>query len=303
MTPLKKYIWLVDTLMRAGDTGLTIKQISDAFEYADEISNGEKYNGRTFHRHRNEVKDIFGIDIECYQKGSDFRYRIADSGGNDHLRRWLLDSIAVNRIVSDSKDTAQYISIESTNTEHLPVVLQALKEQHLVEFDYNPYWSDSAVHYFDFQPYAVKMFERRWYLIGRYKKDMPHKIFALDRISHLEIKEETFRRDSNFNLEEMFDGVFGIIVGDDDVESIWLKVEANQANFLRSLPLHRSQMELSSKNKDYAIFALRVRPTFDLRQKILSLGSAVEVLKPESLREEMREEVRRMSKMYQADAI
>lgn len=78
MTPLKKYIWLVDTLMRAGDTGLTIRQISDAFEYADEIGNGEKYNGRTFHRHRNEVKDIFGIEIECYQKGADFRYRIAD---------------------------------------------------------------------------------------------------------------------------------------------------------------------------------------------------------------------------------
>ena len=90
MTPLKKYIWLVDTLMRAGDTGLTIRQISDAFEYADEIGNGEKYNGRTFHRHRNEVKDIFGIEIECYQIGADFRYRIADSGSNDHFRRWLL---------------------------------------------------------------------------------------------------------------------------------------------------------------------------------------------------------------------
>ena len=87
------------------------------------------------------------------------------------------------------------------------------------------------------------------------------------------------------------------------MESIWLKVEAHQANYLRSLPLHRTQTELPCKDKDYAIFALRVRPTLDLRQKILSLGSAVEVLKPESLREEMREEVRRMSKMYQADAI
>lgn len=130
---------------------------------------------------------------------------------------------------------------------------------------------------------------------------MPHKIFALDRISQFEIKEETFRRDPDFDLEEMFVGVFGIFVGDNDVESIWLKVEANQANYLRSLPLHRSQMELFSKNKDYAIFALRVRPTFDLRQKILSLGSAVEVLKPESLREELREEARKMVAMYQDD--
>ena len=112
MTPLKKYIWLVDTLMRAKDTGLTIKQISDAFEYADEISNGEKYNGRTFHRHRDEVRDIFGIDIECYSASGQYRYRIADSEDNDYFRRWLLDSIAVNRIISDNKDAARYISIE-----------------------------------------------------------------------------------------------------------------------------------------------------------------------------------------------
>ena len=122
-------------------------------------------------------------------------------------------------------------------------------------------------------------------------------------MTNVVLQEENFKRDPKFDLEKMFSGSYGIIVEDIPVESIWLKVEAHQANYLRSLPLHHSQMELNSKSEDYAIFALRVRPTFDLRQKILSLGSAVEVLKPESLREEMREEVRCMSKMYQADAI
>ncbi len=295
MTTLKKYIWLVETLMRAGDTGLTLNQISDAYQHDEEVSNGEKYNGRTFHRHRKEVKEIFGIEIEC---GADWRYRIADNGDNDYFRRWLMDSIAVNRIVSDSRDTAQYISIESANTEHLPAVLQALKEQYLVEFDYKPYWADTATHYFNFQPHAVKMYERRWYLIGRFKTDMAHIIFALDRVSNFEIKEETFRRDPGFNLEEMFDGVFGITIGDGEVESIWLKVDARQANYLRSLPLHRSQMELR-RNDEYSIFALRVRPTFDLRQRILSLGSTAEVLKPETLRDEMREEAQKMVEKYQ----
>lgn len=298
MTPLKKYIWLVDTLMRAKDTGLTIKQISDAFEYADEISNGEKYNGRTFHRHRDEVRDIFGIDIECYSASGQYRYRIADSGSNDYFRRWLLDSIAVNRVVSDSKEIAQYISIEKANTEHLPVVLLAMKEQCKVEFDYKPYWAESATHYFNFQPHAIKMFERRWYLIGRYKKDMPHIILALDRISQLEIKEETFRRDPDFNLEEMFYGAFGITLGEGNVESVWLKVEAHQAKYLRSLPLHRSQMELTCRQEGYALFALRVKISYDLKQRILSLGSTVEVLKPESLRNEIKEEAKALVAKY-----
>lgn len=301
MNPLKKYIWLVDTLMRARYTGLTIKQVSDKYEYDDEISNGEKYNGRTFHRHRKEVKDIFGIEIECYSNGSEYRYRIADNGDNDYFRRWLMDSIAVNRIICDSKDIAQYISIENTNTEYLPAVLQAMKEQRKLEFYYKPYWTDTATHYFDFQPHAIKMFERRWYLIGHYKQDMPFIILALDRIEQLEIKEETFHRNPDFDLEEMFDGVFGITIDEGEVESVLLKVEANQANYLRSLPLHRSQIELTSSDEGYVLFELRVRSSFELRQRILSLGSTVEVLKPESLRNEIREEAKAMVAKYKED--
>lgn len=301
MTPLKKYIWLVDTVMRAGEKGLTLRQIAERYEQDENISDGEPYARRTFQRHRDEVLDLFGIEIECYSDGSEYRYRIADNSSNDYFRRWLLDSIAVNRIVTDSREVARYISIESTNNTALPIVLEALKDLRLVNFDYKPYRKESSTHYFNFQPHALKMFERRWYLIGRYHKT--HRIFALDRMTNVVLQEENFKRDPKFDLEKMFSGSYGIIVEDIPVESIWLKVEAHQANYLRSLPLHRSQMELNSKSEDYAIFALRVRPTFDLRQKILSLGSAVEVLKPESLREEMREEVRRMSKMYQADAI
>lgn len=301
MTPLKKYIWLVDTVMRAGEKGLTLRQIAERYEQDENISDGEPYARRTFQRHRDEVLDLFGIEIECYSDGSEYRYRIADNGGNDYFRRWLLDSIAVNRIVTDSREVARYISIESTNNTALPIVLEALKDLRLVNFDYKPYRKESSTHYFNFQPHALKMFERRWYLIGRYHKT--HRTFALDRMTNVVLQEENFKRDPKFDLEKMFSGSYGIIVEDIPVESIWLKVEAHQANYLRSLPLHRTQTELPCKDKDYAIFALRVRPTLDLRQKILSLGSAVEVLKPESLREEMREEVRRMSKMYQADAI
>lgn len=300
MTPLKKYIWLVDTVMRAGEKGLTLRQIAERYEQDENISDGEPYARRTFQRHRDEVLDLFGIEIECYSDGSEYRYRIADNSSNDYFRRWLLDSIAVNRIVTDSREVARYISIESTNNTALPIVLEALKDLRLVNFDYKPYRKESSTHYFNFQPHALKMFERRWYLIGRYHET--HRTFALDRMTNVVLQEENFKRDPKFDLEKMFSGSYGIIVEDIPVESIWLKVEAHQANYLRSLPLHRSQMELNSKSEDYAIFALRVRPTFDLRQKILSLGSAVEVLKPESLREEMREEVRRMSKMYQADA-
>lgn len=296
MTPLKKYIWLVDTLMRAGDKGLTIEQIGDLWDRDDEMHDTGAFARRSFHRHRNEIADLFGIEIESYNNGHEFRYRIADDGRNDYFRRWLMDSIAVNRIAADCREVAQYIAVEPVHDAALPMLLQALKEQRMVSFDYQPYWKESATHYFNFQPHALKVFERRWYLIGRYHDT--HRIFALDRMSWVELEENTFKRDLDFSMEDMFAGTYGIIVDEKiPVESIRLKVDAYQANYLRSLPLHSSQHELR-RTDEYSIFSLRVRPTYDFRQKLLSLGSTVEVLKPESLRDEMENEIKAMLSRY-----
>ena len=56
-----------------------------------------------------------------------------------------------------------------------------------------------------------------------------------------------------------------------------------------------------TRNEEYSVFSVRVRPTFDFRQQLLSLGSRVEVLKPESLRAEMKEEIASMLSKYTHD--
>lgn len=298
MTPLKKYIWLVGTLMRSGEKGLTMEQIGDRWDADDEMHDNGAFARRSFHRHRKEIEELFGIEIESYGNGREFRYRIADSGKNGYFRQWMLNSIAVNQIVTDSHEVAQYIAIEKSHTDPLPDILQAMKEMRMMEFDYGAYWRDHVKRYTDFRPYALKMFERRWYVVGKYAADMPYRIFALDRISNLEIQKETYTRDPDFDVEELFKDSYGIILGDDlEVESVWIKVDAFQANYLRSLPLHRSQIELR-RNEEYSLFAVRVRPTLDFRQRLLSLGSTVEVLKPESLRAEMKEEIAAMLSRY-----
>ena len=197
----------------------------------------------------------------------------------------------------NSKDMARYIGLENSYTGYLSVLLQAMKDNSMIRFDYMPYWSEELRHLFCFEPHALKMFEHRWYLIGRYGNN-EHRIYALDRISKLEIQEETFQRDARFNLTEMFEDTYGIIIDDKPAERILLKVEAYQANYLRSLPLHSSQYE-KEKNNDYSVFSLRLRPTFDFRQKLLSFGSSVEVLEPERLRNEMKEEAYLLLRKYQ----
>lgn len=298
MTPLKKYIWLVDTLMRAGEKGLTLEQVADRWNADDEMHDEGAFAKRSFHRHRNEIKDLFGIEIESYGNGHEFRYRIADDGKNDYFKRWMMSSIAVNRIVTDSQDLAQYIALESYHDAPLSTLLQAMKEQRMVSFTYNPFWAEKPILFFNFMPHALKMFERRWYLIGCYGSHKEQRIYALDRISDCELQEDTYRRDAKFNLTKMFDGVYGITIGEElPVESIWLKVEPYQAHYLRSLPLHTSQHEIGERD-GHPVFSLRVQPSSDLKRELLSMGRKVEVLKPESLRKEMQEEIKAMREIY-----
>ena len=85
MNVLKKYTWLVGTLMRAGDKGLTLEQIGDRWNATEELHEEGAFARRSFHRHRSEIMDLFGIGIECYMDGGQYRYRLADDGGREYF--------------------------------------------------------------------------------------------------------------------------------------------------------------------------------------------------------------------------
>jgi hypothetical protein len=87
-----------------------------------------------------------------------------------------------------------------------------------------------------------------------------------------------------FDAEKFFEDYYGIIIGDEDfdVEPVALKVDWWQSKYLRTLPLHHSQVEVE-RNEKYSIFEYRLCPSFDFRQKILSMGGSVEVLAPANL--------------------
>ena len=301
MNPLKKYIWLVDTIGRAGNIGLTLEQIGDCWNANDELYASGAFSKRSFHRHRTEITDLFNIEIECYNVGKGYRYRIANSNDNSYFRQWMLNSIAVNRIVTDSQELAQYISLEDCHDTSLPTLLQALKELRMVSFTYSPFWAEEPILYYNFKPHALKMFDRRWYLIGCFGSRKEHRIYALDRISDCELQGDSYKRDPKFSIEKMFEGAYGITVADDiPVERVWIKTDPDQAPYLRTPKLHESQIEIGVKD-GCPVFSLQVRPTLDFIQKLLSFGSAIEVLKPERLRKEMKKEAEQMARKYQEE--
>ena len=87
---------------------------------------------------------------------------------------------------------------------------------------YQKFYSDEKNLYKNMEPYGVQIFQRRWYVLARNPENDTLHTFALDRMSNIEVQDETFKRDPKFDLEKIYSGCYGIIVEDIPVESIRL---------------------------------------------------------------------------------
>ena len=264
------------------------------------MSDGLDLPSRTFHKWRIAVEEMFGLIIDCERKGG-YHYYIAnaDELKEGNIRNWLINTFSISNLLVDNLQLHERILLEEipSGQKYFAQIIDAMKSNNLINMTYRSYWKDNS-HNFDVEPYCVKLFRQRWYLLGRspYKKQMM--IYALDRIQELRIIDTNFELPTTFNANEFFSEYFGVNIGDEvDVETVKLKVASYQANYIRAVPLHHSQNEIE-KNEDYSIFELRLRPTSDLMREILWHGEAIEVLAPSELRKEVTNKIENMSGKY-----
>ena len=297
---MNKYVWLVETIYRA--KRISLKELNRRW-LENDMSDGQEIPERTFHKWRIAVEELFGLDIVNEGRG-DYRYYIenADELSNGNLRSWLFNTLSVSSLLQANLGMKERILLEEIpeGKEYLPVIIEAMKNNVQLIMTYQSYWRDEE-HTFEVEPYCLKLFRQRWYLVARsayYNKVL---IYALDRVQQLQATEVRFTYPKDFQPDEYFDGCFGIIAGDGTkVETVRLKASAGQANYLRSLPLHPSQEE-TERNDAFSIFTLRIRPTFDFIQELLRQGEGVEVLSPVWLRKEVAGMVERMWNKYKED--
>jgi len=290
-----RYIWLVDTIYRNPE-GLTFEEINDKWESSGH-SDGNSLPLRTFHNHRIAIEDLFEINIECNK--SNYKYFIdnAEDMAKGGVRRWLLNTFAVNNLINESHKLKHRIQFENipSGQQYLTQIIEAMRDEVTLEITYQSYWMDKPAS-FEIKPYFVKIFKQRWYIIG---KEKHMRIYALDRIQGLKATTNKFKIPAGFEPELYFADCYGIIHDTGETaQLIKLKVNARQADYLRALPIHHSQKE-EEQNEIYSIFSMYLKPSFDFRQEILSLGELVEVVSPDSFREEMKNVVRKMISVYE----
>lgn len=294
-----KMAWVVETIRKAGH--ISFDDLNQKWMDNDDMSQGKPLPKRTFHNWKQGILDTFGLLIECEKFGTN-RYYIANpedlrEGG---MEQWLLDTTAISNSLMENRALKDRIILENvpSGRDYLDAIIQAMRDSQVLQMTYFNYWRNEERRY-TIDPYCVKLFKQRWYVVANLHGLEKPLVFCLDRIRELSIvADQKFVYPADFAPQAYFAGCYGVIAGTDvKVEKVVLKVTSGQANYLRALPMHPSQQE-SERNEEFSLFTLFVRPTFDFEQELLWNGDSLEVLEPLWLRKDMSQMIHRMSSKY-----
>lgn len=280
-----KYIWLLNTLLTSSP--LTFDEVNMLWE--DCPANDGPIPLRTFHEYRKGIKEMFGVDIECNRSKNVYYVKNPEVLDNNKLAKWLLRKYSIPQDFATFNGMKDRILLEEIpmGRAFLDTVMEAMRTNAELRIDYQRYQDEQREEHlrtFTMQPYALKVYNRRWYLLGFLKEDNDIRTIALDRVIDMEALPNKYEMPADFDARKHFANVVGIYVDKDlPVEKVRIRAYSAQADYLRSVPLHGSQSEGRSKHGEYAEFTYRLCITPDLVTQLLAMGDKVEVLEPKSL--------------------
>jgi len=249
---------------------------------------------RTFQRDIKEIEDIYKITIK-YDKYIQ-KYKIVEDDEEittfDKSSEKILQLLDFMYIQNKYELYGKYIDFDKSPIQgmhHLYDLLEAIRLRKIVTFNYYNLWEDKTKTRF-VQPLGLKEFHQRWYLIGIETDSKKIKHFALERMTALEVTRSKFNYPKDFDLRKRFENVYGVTVNSDDKPvNIELEMAKTQAEYLRTFPLHPSQVIEKTDKPNWVRVKLKVCITYEFIMQILSYGDNAYVLKPKKLAEEIKD--------------
>lgn len=225
---------MVDTIYRAGR--ISFEEINERWLRSSLNDTGEDLPIKTFHNHKNAIQQMFDIDIACDRR-SGYVYYIehAEEMEQGGVRTWLLNTFAVNRLINEGHHLKRRILFEEipSGQRFLTMIIEAMRDNETVELTYRNFRLPET-YTFEVEPYCVKVFRQRWYLVAHSVDDERMRIYALDRIEELRPTGNRFELPDEFDAHRYFEDCFGVIVDEEyPVERIRIRVGGIQRAYIR----------------------------------------------------------------------
>lgn len=294
---INRYIWLLDVLLQKKK--LTFEEVSNLWEKSC-LGDGNPLPLRTFHQHKKAIEEMFGVEIKC-NPSDGYHYYISDPEifKKDRTKHWLFNSFTLSNLIIAGHNMEDRILFEDIphGTEYLQTVIEAMQQSKVLEIDYQPFSGEHNIYHL--APYAMKVYNRRWYVVGKLSESGGIRNIALDRLVDMQMTDVSFKVPKSFNAEKYYSNSVGIFVSDElKPQTVRIKVYGRNVEYVRSLPLHKSQEEVLTRNGEYSEFKYKLCLTPELTTQLLAMGENVEVLEPQELKEAMKKRIQIMFNLY-----
>ena len=186
-------------------------------------------------------------------------------------------------------------NLDLKGLENITPLFEAIVNRQVLNIRYKSFKANKPITC-EVHPYFLKQYNNRWFLFGWNIEFSAITNFALDRIESISTMLAEYRdKPSDINFDEYFDDIIGVTIPKDKrIEHIVMRIAPDQYPYIKNKPLHPSQ---HNYDKEYRI-TIDVMPNNELIALLLSFGSRLEVLAPQSVRDMMRDHVKTLNKFY-----
>lgn len=179
-------------------------------------------------------------------------------------------------------------------------VHHAVSKRRVVTYQYGKYNVDKDFVYhrdgdlYYVEPYGLVWQNDFYYLIGKYQPKGEMRHYRLDRIRHIELTDEPFKKD-DFNLQDYVDRTFHMFAGEE--KRIQIRFENELAPVV--IDHFGKNVNMRKIDDEHFILSTKAKLSDGLINWILTWGHQAKVLSPDSLVEEVKGKIAKMSKLYQ----
>ena len=313
----KTRYYFIDTLLKAVNSALrndgwkeisertlwnTIKEMENNPNWNVVLTNKKK-DGRRYFRYEDPTYSIYRQDLDERQLAQLksmllMLQQFHDLEEFDRIKE-LLKQLEqhYNFTLGDTQNFISYDTDRNVDgIEFLSPLFEAITTQQALEITYQPYNKDAYTRII--HPYYIKQYNGRWFLLGLEINEPYRNItnMALDRILHIDVSLVPYIPNTEYDFREYFADIIGVsLKKHQEPVKIELRVAKQRMPYIITKPIHGSQR---NRRQSEGIIELELIPNKEFYQRLLSFGGDIEILSPDSVREEMAKKAEELYNLY-----
>ena len=260
---------------------------------------------RTLERDLKNLKDDFGIEINYSRSIRGYVLGEDEVHISSFLKFAEFSSLAemYEEGIKDYKSFNKYIipddSSDFTGLHNMARIIKGITLSRKLTFNKENYYKETKKRY-TVTPLRLKEYLNRWYLIAVAEGENEIRNFGIDRISDLKLTDTPSDLSPDFeNQIKLYEDIVGLNYNESEkVEKVVLNADNKQLKYLRSLPLHKSQVCVDGADGKWGQAIFHLKPNYEFETQVLKMAGMVAVKEPKWLREKMRNHINSMQRLY-----